>query len=241
MWQEKPFSIAHAWIDLLLLANSQQGKIQFENSTIILEPGQHLTSTLKLAERWGWTRKKVRIQLKKWQDKGQLSDTKRANNGTILSIANYETYNDLGPTKGQQKGQQTDINNIIYNNIYKNIPEEDKLKRPMSDWQCDVSCINRRLQKLDKLQKGDAKLAAMLIKQHGMLLTLASLEQIIDNEVIFKDEKHAKSYVIATLKKKSIGNTPLKTGEKFYNPPQNDVDYKSMLPTMSELLAGRDN
>lgn len=60
LWQEKPYDKAHAWIDLLLSANHQEAKILIDNTLISLEKGSFFTSELKLANKWGWSKKKVR-------------------------------------------------------------------------------------------------------------------------------------------------------------------------------------
>jgi hypothetical protein len=41
------------WIDLLLLANHKEGKTLINGELTTIQTGAHLTSEIKLAERWG--------------------------------------------------------------------------------------------------------------------------------------------------------------------------------------------
>lgn len=63
IWQEKPFDKARAWIDLLLMANHTSKKIILGNQVIDVNPGEIITSELKLMERWGWGKSKLRAFL----------------------------------------------------------------------------------------------------------------------------------------------------------------------------------
>ncbi len=231
-YKQKPFDAAHAWIDLLFLVNSQKASIKYNAGKLQIDPGQHLTSLVKLADRWGWSRNKVRKQLQEWENEGQVNARYLDSKGTVLTLLNYKDYNDKRTGKGQAKGQDKDTNNIIYNIYSTDVPDENKIKRPLTDWQVDVSCTNRRLMRINKLEKGDSKLCAMLIKQHGFLLTIAKLEQIESSDVIFNDKKHATSYIIATLKKASLGNNAGPSWKKMGD----DFDFKKAMPGIEEFL-----
>lgn len=58
LWDEKPFSKAQAWIDMLLIANHEDGKVY--------------RSQRWLAKRWGWSHTKVRRFLNKLEDEGMI-------------------------------------------------------------------------------------------------------------------------------------------------------------------------
>lgn len=235
-YKQKPFDFAHAWIDLIFLMNSQKASIKYDESKLEILPGQHLTSVVKLAERWGWSRSKVIKQLKEWENDEQVKVMFLSKKGTMLTLPNYKTYNDGRATKEQGKEQQKDTNNIIYNIYSTDVPDEVKLKRPMTDWQVDVSCVMRRLRRINKLEKGDARLAALLIKQHGFLLTVAKLEQIEASDVVFKNAKHARAYIIATLKKASAGNSAAPVWNKKWGNNDN-FDFEKAMPDLDEFLA----
>ena len=91
LWQEKPFSKAQAWLDLLLSANHEDKKIVLGNELILVRRGSFITSELKLMERWGWGKEKTRNFLKLLQDDGMIekkSDRKK----TTINIVNYNNY-----------------------------------------------------------------------------------------------------------------------------------------------------
>ena len=99
LWQEKPFSKAQAWLDLLLSANHKEAKILMDNTLIKLEKGSFFTSELKLADRWGWSKKKVRNFLELLSNDNMIvkESTKK---GTKLSVVNYNVYQTLGNHEG---------------------------------------------------------------------------------------------------------------------------------------------
>ena len=98
IWQEKPYGKAKAWIDLLMLANHEEKKILFEGQLITVGKGQHMTSLTKLAERWGWSRSKVKRFLDVLKSE-QMCNTKRNSNGTLITVINYGFYQDTRNTK----------------------------------------------------------------------------------------------------------------------------------------------
>jgi DNA replication protein DnaD len=92
LWADKPFSKGQAWIDLLLAANHTQTRFYLGRSAMTAEAGQVVTSEVKLAARWGWSRQKVRDFLKALSSDGMLvkaSNRKR----TVLTLCNYSDYN----------------------------------------------------------------------------------------------------------------------------------------------------
>lgn len=90
-WEDKPFCKGAAWIDLLLLASYRDKKCVLGNEIIELERGSFITSELKLMDRWGWSKSKVRNFLKILEKDKMIykkSDTKK----TTLTIVNYSHY-----------------------------------------------------------------------------------------------------------------------------------------------------
>jgi uncharacterized phage protein (TIGR02220 family) len=92
LYQEKrKFSRFEAWIDLLLLANHKDNKFLLGNELITVERGSFITSELKLMERWGWGKSKLRSFLEMLENDGMIvkkSDRKK----TTITICNYCTY-----------------------------------------------------------------------------------------------------------------------------------------------------
>lgn len=92
LWKSKePFDKRSAWIDLLLMANHQKEKIEFDKDFIEVERGQRITSLEKLANRWKWSRHKVSDYLNQLEQDGMLVQV-RDNKKTLISIENYDKY-----------------------------------------------------------------------------------------------------------------------------------------------------
>lgn len=80
IWQEKPFDKRSAWIDLLIIANHQENKFLLGNELIEVQRGSFVTSELKLMERWGWSKTKLRNFIKLLEEDGMIikkTDKKR--------------------------------------------------------------------------------------------------------------------------------------------------------------------
>ena len=91
IWNEKPYDKARAWVDLLLLAMHRDKKLLIDNDLVVVERGSFMTSILKLATRWGWSRNKVKRFLELLEDE-QMLNTKRTPKGTLVTIVKYEDY-----------------------------------------------------------------------------------------------------------------------------------------------------
>lgn len=96
MWSEqRVFSKAEAWIDLLLMARWQKAphNVVVGMHTFTLNRGEILNTTRELGVRWGWSKAKVHRFLR-WLEK---RNSIRHDNETVISrvtIVNYEDYQD---------------------------------------------------------------------------------------------------------------------------------------------------
>lgn len=108
IWHRKePFDSRSAWIDLILMVNHKNSKFVLGNEMVALERGQCITSIRKLAERWGWSRKKVSTFLDMLEADNMIakkSDTQK----TQITLINYGVYQDGRVTKEPQKGHAGD-------------------------------------------------------------------------------------------------------------------------------------
>lgn len=106
LWGDKPFSRGQAWIDLLLLANHEDRKMIFDGSVIEVKRGQRVTSYRTLCEAWGWSNTKVANFLELLETEQMIvkrSDTKK----TLITIVNYDKFQDLVKEKRQQNDTET--------------------------------------------------------------------------------------------------------------------------------------
>ena len=91
IWQDKPYDKARAWIDLLLLAMHSDKKMLIDDEIVIIRRGEFMTSIVKLADRWGWSRNKV-VRYLNMLESEQMLNTKRTPKGTLVSIIKYDVY-----------------------------------------------------------------------------------------------------------------------------------------------------
>lgn len=103
LFQEKrKFSKFEAWVDLLLMVNHKDNKVMFDNELILVKRGQRITSIRQLGERWDWSRTKVDSFLKLLESDGMIL-TKKDTKKTLLSIVNYDLYQNEDLQKRHQK------------------------------------------------------------------------------------------------------------------------------------------
>jgi len=125
LWKMKPFSKGQAWIDLIGGANYVDGSFFIRGNEIKLKRGELGWSELTLAERWGWSRNKVRGFLALLENRGQIEQQKLHKLTTIIRIKNYDMYqNDT--TDNTTEGQQKDNRRYTTNKVKKN---KEEIKR----------------------------------------------------------------------------------------------------------------
>ena len=104
LWEEKPFSYGQAWIDLLLLANWKDGKELYNHRLMDRKAGTVYVSKQWLADRWGWSRKKVDTFIGNLEMDNMVS-TKSTTQGTTLTIENWAKWQEQGATQDTTQGE----------------------------------------------------------------------------------------------------------------------------------------
>lgn len=106
-----------AWFDLICEANWRDREVNNKGLVTLIERGQLVGASAWLAERWGWTRDKVRWFLKKLESEGmitvsspkshteksstrtqnhtQSNTQRRAHYANVITICNYNVYQTL--------------------------------------------------------------------------------------------------------------------------------------------------
>lgn len=95
IWQD-PEKL-RAWLDLILMANHEKAEVGLREGMVIVNRGQLITSIGKLAERWKWSKDRVRRFLKVLSDTNMIvrkSDTHK----TTITIVNYDKFQDKPTT-----------------------------------------------------------------------------------------------------------------------------------------------
>lgn len=96
--EKRVFSRFEAWIDLILAANHKDTRFPLGNEIIEAKRGQVITSELKLMEKWGWSKTKLRNFLELCEKDGMIvkkSDRKK----TTITIVNYGDYQNSETTE----------------------------------------------------------------------------------------------------------------------------------------------
>lgn len=102
LWEDKPFSKGQAWIDLIGLANYEDGKVVYKNQIISCKRGTVYRSLSYLSRRWGWSRKKTKAFIELLEGDSMVT-TEVTTHRTAITIENYEKFQGLGTTKGTTK------------------------------------------------------------------------------------------------------------------------------------------
>lgn len=144
LWEEKPFSYGQAWIDLLLMASWKDSKELYRGSLQERKRGQVHCSILFLADRWGWSRNKVRHYVRTLERDGMVT-TESTTQGTTITIENYAKYQDVEPTQGTTESttqgttggttQGTTQGHTItmYNKGYNNLFNKEEQERALEE------------------------------------------------------------------------------------------------------------
>jgi hypothetical protein len=112
LWLAEPFTRGQAWVDLLMLANYRPGSIRVQGVKIELERGDVGWSEVALAERWRWSRGKVRRFMGEMKSDGMVAekrDTGRDTRKHVITIINYDKFqiSDDGRGTGDGTGNRT--------------------------------------------------------------------------------------------------------------------------------------
>lgn len=112
VWRDRPFNMGAAWIDLILMANHEEKKMPLDGHLFIIKRGQTFTSVRSLADRWGWSKVKVSRFLTLLEE-DEMVKLERSKNGTLLTLVNYDNFQDCRDDKKTPSGHQTDTKRTI--------------------------------------------------------------------------------------------------------------------------------
>lgn len=104
IWEhDEPYDRRSAWVDLLLMANHKDKEIIFNGRATVVKQGQRITSIRILADRWHWSRNRVKRYLDTLETLGMIT-TERDNNRTLIAVVNYSVYQGEWDTNGATNG-----------------------------------------------------------------------------------------------------------------------------------------
>ena len=129
LWTNEPFSRGQAWVDLVGLANHNDGFIRIRGMKVKIKRGQVGWSERRLGERWSWSRGKVRRFINELKTVQQIEHQKNNVTSTI-TIINYDLYQGDGPQNGTTDGPQTDHRQYPNKNGKKEKKEKKRIQPP---------------------------------------------------------------------------------------------------------------
>lgn len=104
LWDDgSPFDKAHAWIDLLLCVNHADREKIVRGEIVKIRQGEIFTSDNFLANRWHWSRNRVRRHLDVLE-RNNMVTVKRTADGTYINVVNYAKYQLGRTTNGTGNG-----------------------------------------------------------------------------------------------------------------------------------------
>lgn len=112
LWNEKPFSFGQAWVDMLLMANHKENKFPLGNEIVTVSRGSFITSEIKLMNRWGWSKSKLRRFLNLLIS-DEMIIKKSDRRKTTITIVKYSDFQDSQTTDRPIKDQQKTISRPI--------------------------------------------------------------------------------------------------------------------------------
>jgi hypothetical protein len=125
LWKDKPFAKGQAWIDLLLMAESDS--IFFRGKIYYCPPGKLITSENVLVERWGWSRTKVRSFLLSLSQESRIK-LEVSRSKTAITITNDPGKTSEKPYPEPDKRQQKRHVEILSNSIDNKAKSEDYIQ-----------------------------------------------------------------------------------------------------------------
>jgi hypothetical protein len=107
LWLKEKFTKGQAWVDLIMLANHKDGFVWKRGNKVNVKRGQVGWSELALSARWRWSRNKT-TRFLKWLENEQQIIQQRSRITTLITVVNYDKYQNGGKKMIQQKIQQKD-------------------------------------------------------------------------------------------------------------------------------------
>lgn len=190
LWEDKPFTKGQAWVDLILLVNHEDNEFLHGNQITTVKRGSRITSIKKLADRWGWSRKKV-FDFLNVLEKEHMIEKNSNTKETAITIVKYSDFQNSRNTKETPKkrkgnteetpkstnNNENNDNNILSKDNIKNYVDDPLLNQAILDF------IEFRKSKAMKAPMTD-KAIDLMIKQLPKLSPDASTQIAIINQSI---------------------------------------------------------
>lgn len=111
MWLQKPFSEGQAWVDLLMLAETEEKDFVVNGCTVHQKPGEVRTSKKYLMERWGWTRRKIDGVFYSWEHDHKIVHKNVHKAGSVLTIVKWGFFQ-VGSSDGVHINEHKSVHHL---------------------------------------------------------------------------------------------------------------------------------
>ena len=131
------FDRRSAWIYLITHANHEARSFMVKGKVCYVQRGQLFTSVRYLAQVWGWDKDTVRRFLTDTETE-KMTTVIRTQNGTLITILNFNKYNSFGSRTGKHTDTDADTEPTsntdtapyaeppLLNNVVKNVSKKSK-------------------------------------------------------------------------------------------------------------------
>ncbi len=192
LWEDKPFTKGQAWVDLILLVNHEDNEFLHGNQITNVKRGSRITSIKKLADRWGWSRKKV-FDFLSVLEKEHMIEKNSNTKETLLTIVKYSDFQNSRNTKETPKKRRgnteetpksTNNNENNDNNILTKVNIKNYVDDPLLN-QAILDFIEHRKKKAPMTPKA----IDLMIKKLSELSNDTSVQIAIINQSIMNGWK----------------------------------------------------
>lgn len=184
-WIWKDSKKLKAWIDLVLLANHEYKKFMINGFLIECNRGDLAYSQLHLAERWKWSRQNVRTFLELLKKDGMIT-VKSNHQTTIISICNYNKYQDYQPTNQPTTNQRvtndqpTTNQRVTTNNNENNYNNENNETNKTSYVETETVSGEENVISIETKRKQPPPYKEIVDTYHATLPTLAQVYKLTE-------------------------------------------------------------
>jgi len=201
----EPFTKVQAWIDLFLNANHSDGLIDIRGNIISIKRGQIGWSELTMCKRWKWGKNRVRRFLKLLETEQQIVQQKDRFITTIITIINYDKFQEDDRTI-QQTIQQTDSRRYINKNDKndKNIYIESFESLIMDFWNScgvappgvrNISATKKLLPKCQRMTEDIKEAVSAILKKENTVEDIKLAIKNYTNEIVNRDSTKGTYYL----------------------------------------------
>ena len=173
-WTSQKFTKSQAWIDLILLANTEPEEIWAGKEFITIEAGSFITSETKLMKRWKWGNTKIRSFLQTLEKQGDIKREIKCNQ-SVITIENYmvcsnHQTNSKAKTKQKQSAKKASSKTFNFREMTF-YPGDEKLDSALKDYlevkkqmrkPVTEAVVNALMEKLQKLGRDNDERIQML-------------------------------------------------------------------------------